>query len=199
MRGQCWMISVKGGPSRGKRVGVIRHISERENMNWMKKIALLREWSFWHPAWSSKLGMKINFRQFMSVISAKNLRESGIWRPPRGPYKIPFRDQSHFSIYRVSNLRIQRMCRPLFRVRVDNAFVWGQCRPPMNSLMVWIEVIHVIIFHITATKNFLESPCCHKESKLSYIYQGFRYNMPCLYTFSHQGFSKQEILLRKSL
>ena len=35
--------NAKWGPPRGKRDGVIRHILERENVNWMIKIALLRE------------------------------------------------------------------------------------------------------------------------------------------------------------
>ena len=69
------------GPPRGKRDCVIRHILERENGNWMKIIAWLREKSIWHPAWSAKLGVKMNFRQFLGVICAKNLRESGIsWK-----------------------------------------------------------------------------------------------------------------------
>ena len=37
------------GPPRGKRDGVIGHISERENGNWMKIIELLRDKSIWHP------------------------------------------------------------------------------------------------------------------------------------------------------
>ena len=34
----------------GKRDGVIGHISERENVNWMKIIALLRDGSILHAA-----------------------------------------------------------------------------------------------------------------------------------------------------
>ena len=36
------------GPPRGKRDGVIGHISERESGNWMEIIALLRDLSIWH-------------------------------------------------------------------------------------------------------------------------------------------------------
>jgi hypothetical protein len=37
-------------PPKGKRDGVIQHILERENVNWMKKVALLRDRSICHPA-----------------------------------------------------------------------------------------------------------------------------------------------------
>ena len=50
------------------------------------KIALLRDKSMWHPAWLRKLGVNMNFGQFLGVICVKNLRESGIssfpWRAP---------------------------------------------------------------------------------------------------------------------
>ena len=76
------------GPPRGKRDGVIGHISRRENVNWMWKLALLRERSTWRSAWLDKLGVNMNFRQFLGVICAKILRESGISRPPwRAPDK----------------------------------------------------------------------------------------------------------------
>ena len=58
------------GPPSGKCEGVIRHILELENGNWMEKIALFREWSIWHPAWLGKLGMNMNFRQPLGVIWA---------------------------------------------------------------------------------------------------------------------------------
>ena len=32
-----------GAPQRGKRDGVIRHILERQNGNWMEKIAIFRD------------------------------------------------------------------------------------------------------------------------------------------------------------
>ena len=74
------------GPPRGKRDGVIRHFSERENGNWMGKFALLRDRSIWDPAWFGKLVMNMNFRQFLDVICEKNLRKSRIsspsWRAP---------------------------------------------------------------------------------------------------------------------
>ena len=73
------------GPPRGKRDGVIRHILERENLIWMEKIALFREWSIWHPAWLGKFGVNIKFRQFLSAICAKKLRESGVSSLPWGP------------------------------------------------------------------------------------------------------------------
>ena len=44
------IIYYNRGPPRGKRDGVIGHISERENGNWMEIIALLRNRSIWHPA-----------------------------------------------------------------------------------------------------------------------------------------------------
>ena len=72
------------GPPRGNRDGVIRHILGRENGNWMKKVEWLREWSIWYPAWLGKLGVNMNFRQFLGVIFAKNLRENGISSPPLG-------------------------------------------------------------------------------------------------------------------
>ena len=36
-------ITASWGPARGKRDGVIRHISKRENGNWMKNITLFRD------------------------------------------------------------------------------------------------------------------------------------------------------------
>ena len=77
------------GPPRGNRDGVFRHILGRENGNWMKKVEWLREWSIWYPAWLGKLGVNMNFRQFVGVIFAKNLRENGISSPP---WEAPFRD-----------------------------------------------------------------------------------------------------------
>ena len=41
------MLTFIMGPLRGKRDGVIRHILERENWNWM---GILRELSILHPA-----------------------------------------------------------------------------------------------------------------------------------------------------
>lgn len=49
-------------PPRGKRDGVIEHISRRESGNGMGKLALMREKSMWHPPWLSKLGMNANLR-----------------------------------------------------------------------------------------------------------------------------------------
>ena len=72
-------------PPRGKSDGVIGHVSERENGNWMKTIALLHDKSIWHPSWLGELGVNMNFRQFLGVICAKNQRESGISSPPWGP------------------------------------------------------------------------------------------------------------------
>ena len=37
------IIALTWDPPRGRRDGVIRHILERENGNWMEKIALFRE------------------------------------------------------------------------------------------------------------------------------------------------------------
>ena len=52
----------------------------------VKIIAWLREKSIWHPAWLGKLGVNMNFKQFLGVICPKNLRESVIssplWRAP---------------------------------------------------------------------------------------------------------------------
>ena len=76
--------STLNGAPRGKHDGVILHILEREKKNWMGKIALLREWSIWHLAWLGKLGVNMNFRQFLGVICAINLRESGISSSPWG-------------------------------------------------------------------------------------------------------------------
>ena len=55
-------ITATWGPARGKRDGVIRHISKRENGNWMKKIALLLDISIWHLVKLGKLGVNMNFR-----------------------------------------------------------------------------------------------------------------------------------------
>ena len=90
-----------GGSPRGKRDGVIRHILGHENGNWMWKIALFRDWSIWHPAWLGKLGVNMNFRQFLGVICAKNLRESGILSSPWG---APF---SSFTILKGSDQRFK--------------------------------------------------------------------------------------------
>ena len=53
----------------------------------MEKIALFREGSIWHPAWLGKFGVSMNFRQYLGVICAKNMCESGISRVPWGPLK----------------------------------------------------------------------------------------------------------------
>ena len=53
----------------------------------MKMIALLRDRSTWRSASVGKLGVNMNYRQFLGVICAKNLRESEILSPPLGPYK----------------------------------------------------------------------------------------------------------------
>ena len=73
------------GPPRGKPDGVIGHISKLENGNWMKKFASLRDISIWHPARLDKLEINMDFRQFLGVIGAKSLRESGISSLPWGP------------------------------------------------------------------------------------------------------------------
>ena len=65
------MVAQLMGAQRGKRDGVIGHISERKNGNLMKIIALLRDKSIWHPACLDKLGVNMNFRQFLGVICAK--------------------------------------------------------------------------------------------------------------------------------
>ena len=82
-----WVLTNWGkpyrGPTRGKRDGFIRHILECENGNWMKKVVL---------AWMIKLASSVigytrremNFRQFLDVICAINLRESGIASLPLG-------------------------------------------------------------------------------------------------------------------
>ena len=41
------------GSLKGKRDGVTQHFLERENVNWMKKVELLRECSILHPASAS--------------------------------------------------------------------------------------------------------------------------------------------------
>ena len=80
--GHKWGKSLRG-PARGKLDGVIRHILECENGNWMKN-SFLREWSSWYPAWLGVLGVNMNYRQFLDVNCAINLRESGIASPPLG-------------------------------------------------------------------------------------------------------------------
>ena len=86
------------GPPRGKRDGVIWHISRRESGNWMEKMAWMRERSIWHPAWLSKLGMNANFRHFEAwfMIYAKNMRESGISTSPWGAPTVTSALTSHF-------------------------------------------------------------------------------------------------------
>ena len=71
-------------PPRGKRDGVIGHISRRGNMNWRWKLALLLEKLTWCSMWLDKLGVNINFRQFLSMVCAKNLCKSGMSSPPWG-------------------------------------------------------------------------------------------------------------------
>ena len=60
------------------------HISKHGNGKWMKNIALLRDILIWHSVWLGNLGVSMNIRQFLSVVCAKNLRGSGISKPPRG-------------------------------------------------------------------------------------------------------------------
>ena len=61
---------------RGKRDGIIRHILERENWNWMKKLSYcVKDQSGIQRSW---VNLNMNFRQFLGVNCAKNLRESGI-------------------------------------------------------------------------------------------------------------------------
>ena len=83
-KSQKILWSLKGAP-RAKHDCVNGHISKRKNVNWMEKIALFRDKSICHPAWLGKLGVNMHFRQFLGVICAKNLCESGILR---GPLKI---------------------------------------------------------------------------------------------------------------
>ena len=82
-----WKIfsNIKGAPQGKSVIALLDLISERKDGNCMKIIALLRDLSIWHPAWLGKLGVKMNFRQFLGVIYAKNLRESGFPSPPLGP------------------------------------------------------------------------------------------------------------------
>ena len=77
-KSQKILWSLKGAP-RAKHDCVNGHISKRENVNWMEKIALFRDRSICHPAWLGKLGVNMNFRQFLVVIY---VRESGILSPP---------------------------------------------------------------------------------------------------------------------
>ena len=75
-----------GGAPRGKRDGGIWHICRAWKGESDEKITLLRKWSVWHQTWLGKLGVKMNFRHFVGVICAKNLRESGITSPFLGPH-----------------------------------------------------------------------------------------------------------------
>ena len=52
---------------------MIRHISKRENVNWMRK---LRYRSIWHSAWLGKLGVKMNSRAW---FVRKTWVKAGFW------------------------------------------------------------------------------------------------------------------------
>ena len=72
-----------------KRDGVIEHTSKHENGNWMKNIALLRDRSIWYPAWSGKLGIKLDFMKFWAWFTQKTLRET----------RKQFGDDSHLDFF----------------------------------------------------------------------------------------------------
>ena len=65
-----------------KRGGIIGHIRKRELD---EKTALLHDKAICHPARLGKLGLNMNSRQFMGMICAKNLCESGISSPLGDP------------------------------------------------------------------------------------------------------------------
>ena len=69
--------SIWRGSPRGKRDGVIGHISRRENVNWMWKLASLRDRSIWHPVWLGKLGVNLNCRHFLAWLVRKTYVKAG--------------------------------------------------------------------------------------------------------------------------
>ena len=87
------------GPPRGKHDGVIGHISKRENGKWTEKIVLFLDRSILHPAWLDKVGVNMNFRQFLGVLCAKNLPESRISSPAWGAPSIKTVTRAHSSKY----------------------------------------------------------------------------------------------------
>ena len=57
------------------------HISRRKNVNWMWKLALLRDRSIWHRAWMDNLGVNQIFRHIWAWFVRKKISESGISSP----------------------------------------------------------------------------------------------------------------------
>ena len=92
-----------------------------------EKIALLREISIWHPAWLGKLGVSINFRQFLSLNCAKNLRNSRILCPP---WAVPFKHllkiwnfawlSSELSLQSINITKQQSSVKILKKVEINN-------------------------------------------------------------------------------
>ena len=84
------MMHLIRAPPRGKRDGVIGHISERENGNWMKKCVLRDQgscelpWcdrSIWHPAWWVYLSYTWISGNFLVWFARKTcLKVLWLWR-----------------------------------------------------------------------------------------------------------------------
>ena len=86
-KSQKILWSLKGA-LRAKHDSVNGHISKRENVNWMEKIALFRDKSICHLAWLGKLGVNMNLWQFLGVFCAKNCMRAGFRASLGGPYKF---------------------------------------------------------------------------------------------------------------
>ena len=122
-----WEV-IKRGPQRVKRDCVIGHISKRENGNWMRNVALLRDRSIWNPAWLDKLGVNWISCDLWAWSIKQNLRESGISRPSWGSLKqtrILGQKTNQSSIFfhyinQVICIRNILLCNPNTNIRLQN-------------------------------------------------------------------------------
>ena len=79
---QNWFFSLYLWPPKGKRDGVIRHHSKRENGNLDGKVALLRDRLIRHPLGVCKLEVNVNFRHLWTWIVRKNY--------VKAEFRVPF-------------------------------------------------------------------------------------------------------------
>ena len=103
-----------------------------------EKIALLCEWSIQHPEWLGKLGLNMNFRQFLSVIIAKNLSESEMLSPPWGT-PSPSLD---FNFFENHESKFLKYCQKTFSKISNLGLFWVKtntpnCDPSWIYMMVW--------------------------------------------------------------
>ena len=94
---QNWFFSLYLWPPKGRRDGVIRHQSKRENGNLGEKIALLRDRLIRHPLGLCKLVVNVNFRHLWTWFVRKNCVKAEFRIPFEYPWTIgiSYRPQSY--------------------------------------------------------------------------------------------------------